>query len=262
MEATSTQMRLHATRTNLPPSALDHEPRTCALDSSFLPIPSLRPSSVPSLRNLCALSVSALDFSYFLAPLRPRWSAVVLQRRTPSISFFFIPLRDSFFHSDRGTLTPHIEFRSPRGTLCIFSVQLLASSPQSLSSLLATHPEITLVSSFLATLPKTQVLKVLCLPHIQKMVGVGEVLLLTRNPGQDFYPEGATRLKDLSSFPMRMHILPRAIDSLFQLLTPSFAPLIRFALFQHLTSNIEPLICAIIPPAQGLHRNPRSGRIQ
>jgi hypothetical protein len=84
--------------------------------------------------------------------------------------------------SQRGEYThpPHIEFRSPLGTLCIFSVELLVSSLQSLSSLLATHPKNALVNPFLATLPKTQVLKVLCLRHMQKLAGVGGFLLLTR----------------------------------------------------------------------------------
>jgi hypothetical protein len=82
MEATPTQMRLHATRKNLAPSALDREPRTSALDSS---------SSFP-----------------FIAPLRLRWSPVVSPRKTPSISFPFLSLRDSFFHNDRGTPTPTV----------------------------------------------------------------------------------------------------------------------------------------------------------
>ena len=68
-------------RKNLAPSALDREPTTCVLDC-FRLLP-------------------------FIAPLRPRWSPVVLQRKTRSISFPFIPLGDSFFHNDRGTPTPH-----------------------------------------------------------------------------------------------------------------------------------------------------------
>jgi len=151
IEATPTQMRLHATPKHLVPRAPDHEPSACALDSS---------RSLP-----------------FIAPLRSRWSPVVFQRKMPSIPFPFLLLRDSFFLNDRGTPTPLIEFRSPLGTLCIFSVQPLASSLQSLSSLLATDPEIAPVSSFLATHPKTQVLKVLCSPHIQEMAGVGGILL-------------------------------------------------------------------------------------
>jgi hypothetical protein len=111
-------MRHHEARKNLAPSAPGQEPSTRALDSSFLPIPSLRPCPVPSLRNLCALSVSALDFSYFLAPLRPRWSSVVFQRKMPSISFFFLSLRDSFFHNDRGsTPTPIIQVHRKPGWL-------------------------------------------------------------------------------------------------------------------------------------------------
>src|SRR5713101_1065087 len=74
--------------------------------------------------------------------------------------------------------------------------------PFSLTSVFASHPQNPGVTPFLATHPKTHVLKVLCLPHIQKMAGAG-VVLLTRNPGKDFYPEGASRLKDLSSSPMR-----------------------------------------------------------
>jgi hypothetical protein len=139
-------MRLHATRKNLAPSALDHEPSLCTLDFSP-PLP--------------------------FAPLRPRWSPVVSQRKMPSISFPFLPLRHSLLHNDRGTPTPHIEFCSPLGTLCIFSVQPLASGPQSLSSLLATHTKNARVNPLLATLPRTQVLKALHLPHIQKMTGVG-----------------------------------------------------------------------------------------
>ena len=73
-------MRLHATRKILAPSALDHEPTPCALNSS---------RSFP-----------------FIAPFRPRWSLVVFQRGMPSISFFFMPLRDSVPHNDGGTDTP------------------------------------------------------------------------------------------------------------------------------------------------------------
>jgi hypothetical protein len=110
MEATPPNMRLHTSQKNLLPTSLDPEPSTRASDSSFPPIPSLRPCPVPSLRNLCALSVSALDSSYFLAPLHPRWSPVVFQRKTPSISFFFMPLRDSSLPNDRAS-TP-LPYRS------------------------------------------------------------------------------------------------------------------------------------------------------
>jgi hypothetical protein len=144
-------MRLHATRNNQAPSTLDNEPSISPLDSCR-PLP-------------------------FTASWTPRWSPVVLQRKMPSISLPFFPLRDPFFHNDRGTPTPHVEFRSSLGTLRIFSVQPLPSNRQPLSSFLATHPEIPLVSTLVATLPKTQVLKVLCLPHIQKMTGWGGILL-------------------------------------------------------------------------------------
>jgi hypothetical protein len=53
-----------------------------------------------------------------------------------------------------------------------------------LTPLFATHPKNALITLLFATLPKTPVLKVLCLPHIQKMAGWG-VLLLTRNPRKD-----------------------------------------------------------------------------
>jgi hypothetical protein len=153
-------MRLHATRNNLAPSALDSEPSTCALDSS---------RSLP-----------------FIAPLRLRWSPVVLQWKTSSISFPFLLLRDSFFHNDRGTPTPlHFFPISPLaspGQACAarrsqgvtprsFTPSAVTEGPLSLS--IATHPEIALVSTLVATLPKTRVLKVLCLPHFQKMTGVG-----------------------------------------------------------------------------------------
>ena len=67
-------------RKNLAPSALDHEPSACALDFS---------RSLP-----------------FIAPLRPRWSPVVFQRGMPSISFFFMPLRDSVSHNEGGYTHP------------------------------------------------------------------------------------------------------------------------------------------------------------
>jgi hypothetical protein len=70
-------MRLHATRKNLAPNPLDHEPSTCALVSS---------RSLP-----------------FIAPLRLRWSPVVLQRKMSSISFPFLPLRDPVPHNEGGS---------------------------------------------------------------------------------------------------------------------------------------------------------------
>src|SRR5579863_2085453 len=86
MEATPTHMKLHTTRKNLARSVLDHEPSAHALDSSsFLP---------------------------FITPLRPRWSPVVFQRKTPSISLPFIPLRHSSSHNEGG-YPPPITF-SPR----------------------------------------------------------------------------------------------------------------------------------------------------
>jgi hypothetical protein len=156
MEATPMQMRLHATRKNLAPSAPDHEPSTCALDSS---------RSLP-----------------FIAPLRLRWSPVVFQRKMPSISFPFLLLRDSFFHHEGGTPTPHIESRSPKRRRFLFPVQPLTSNIQSLSPLLATHPRFAPRKFFPCHTSENTGLKVLCLPHIQKMAGVGGVLLLTRFP--------------------------------------------------------------------------------
>jgi hypothetical protein len=145
-------MSLHATRKNLAPSAPDHEPSACALDSS---------RSLP-----------------FIAPLRPRWSPVVFQRKTPSISFLFLPLRDSFFHNDRGTPTPSV-FLPSRHSFTPFTPIFEGSvfSERPLSLLFATDPKNAAVTPSLTTHPKTQVLKVLCLPHIQKMAGVGAILL-------------------------------------------------------------------------------------
>jgi len=78
-------MRHHATPKNLVPSAHGPEPSTCAFNPS----------------------------RSFIAPLRLRWSPVVLQRKMPSISFFFMPLRDSFLHNDRGTPLPHRSLGAP-----------------------------------------------------------------------------------------------------------------------------------------------------
>src|ERR1700739_4224178 len=72
-------MRLHPTRTNLAPSALGRPPNPFALDSS---------RSVP-----------------FIAPLGPRWSPVVFQRKMPSISFRLMLLPD-FFLPNEGGYTP------------------------------------------------------------------------------------------------------------------------------------------------------------
>src|SRR4029077_870150 len=58
-------------------------------------------------------------------PLLSRWSSVVIQRKTPSISFPLISLRDSFLHDDGGTPpSPHL---------------LRSTCFLPLSSLLATH---------------------------------------------------------------------------------------------------------------------------
>jgi len=51
--------------------------------------------------------------------------------------------------------------------------------------------EISLRKFFICHTSKNAEFKVLCVPHIQKMAGVG-VLLLTRNPHRDFYPRGAS----------------------------------------------------------------------
>jgi hypothetical protein len=138
-------MRPHATRKIHASSALDREPSTCALDSS---------------RSLS-----------FIPPLRPRWSPVVLQRKTPSISFPFTSLRNSFLHNEGGTPTPSV-FLSSR-----HSFTPSAFSERPLSLLFATDPKNAPVTPLLATHPKTQVLKVLCLPHFQKLTGVGAILL-------------------------------------------------------------------------------------
>jgi len=66
-----------------------------------------------------------------------------------------------------GTPTPLIQHRFSIGR----------QRPFSLTPVFATHPENASVTPFLATLPKTHVLKVVCLPHIQKMAGVGCIFL-------------------------------------------------------------------------------------
>jgi hypothetical protein len=153
MEATPTQMRLHAMRKNLAPSALDHEPSACALDSS---------RSLP-----------------LVAPLRPRWSPVVTQRETSSIPFPFLLLRDSLVRNEGGYTPTASVFLPPRHSFTpftpIFEGNVFSERP--LSLLFATDPKNAPVTPLLATHPKTQVLKVLCLPHIQKMAGVGAILL-------------------------------------------------------------------------------------
>jgi len=174
-------MRLHATRKNLAPSALDHQPVTNALDSSH---------SLP-----------------FIAPLRPRWSPVVLQRKMPSISFFFMPLRDSFFHNDRGTPTPLVPVRCKPtwfGMLVPFTPIFEGSGvkghsfPLSLSFATHLYPELsegrthipltsvfatlakgTPVTPFLATLPQTNDLKSRICHTSKNRRGWGS-LLLTR----------------------------------------------------------------------------------
>jgi hypothetical protein len=65
----------------------------------------------------------------------------------------------------------------------------------------ATHLESTLVEVFILT-----DLNFFRINTYEKHRGEG-VLLLTRNPKKDFYPEGAPRLKDLSSFPTRESVL-------------------------------------------------------
>jgi hypothetical protein len=79
------------------------------------------------------------------------------------MSFSFTLLQQFLFHNEGGG-TPLCHLLVPISPKFrrFFSVQPLASSLQ---------PPIP----FLATHPKTQVLKVMCLPHIQKMTGVGVV---------------------------------------------------------------------------------------
>jgi len=127
---------------------------------SILPAAGFRPAhSLP----LCFAT------SLHPCPLSPRWSPVVFPWKTPSISFPFMPLHGFSRHNEGGTPTPINLSPSFNGRQCHFS----------LTPVFATHPKNAPVTPFLATHPKTQVFKVLCLPHIQKMAGVG-VLLLTR----------------------------------------------------------------------------------
>jgi hypothetical protein len=75
------------------------------------------------------------------------------------------------FTTRGGTPTPSV-FLSPR-----HSFTPSAFSERPLSLLFATDTKNAPVTPLLATHPKTQVLKALCLPHIQKMAGVGAILL-------------------------------------------------------------------------------------
>jgi hypothetical protein len=104
----------------------------------------------------------------------------VFSWETPSISFLCHYI--AFLVTTRGgTPTPINLSPSFNGGQCHFS----------LTPVLATHPKNAPVTPFLATHPKTQVFKVLSLPHIQKMAGVG-VLLLARNPIKNFGLERKT----------------------------------------------------------------------
>ena len=129
------------------------------LEAAFV---SAQKSAFP--RNLCALGVSALDFSYslpFIAPLRSRWSPVALPWETPSISFPFMPLQD-FSPSQRGGIpTPRLSpisspVTKPTG---FFSVQRLASSLQPLTRLFPAHPKIAPITRLKSALPKLLDLK-------------------------------------------------------------------------------------------------------
>ena len=109
-----------------------------------------------SQRRLCALGVSALDFAFSATPLFSASSAL--------------------FRKDQGRYL--IPFRSSIGR----------QRPFSLTPVFATHPKNVPITPLLATLPKTQVLKVLCLPHIQKMAGVGGYFV-NQIPDEGICPE-------------------------------------------------------------------------
>ena len=72
--------------------------------------------------------------------------------------------------------------------------------PFSLTPVFATHPKNAPLTPLLATLPKTRVLKVLCLPHIQKMAGVGGILL-TKFPMRESVLSDRRESKDQYPFP-------------------------------------------------------------
>ena len=126
-------------------------------------------SRFKSARPACLSSLTPSDLceelpSPITGPLTSRCCPVALPRKTLSISFPLIPLRDSFLHNEGGsTPTPFVQSGPWIRKNCFFS----------LNPLFATHPKNAPITLLLATHPKTQVLKVLCLPHIQKLPRVG-----------------------------------------------------------------------------------------
>ena len=75
--------------------------------------PGCRYTPLPAVADVFAKAGHPLSF-----PLCSRRSSVVKQRKTPSISFLFKPLRDSFLHNEGGTPPPPLSnqfcFRSAR----------------------------------------------------------------------------------------------------------------------------------------------------
>ena len=116
-----------------------------------------------SQRRLCALGVSALDFASSATPLFSASSALFALLVAQCFATNHLESTSSaLFCKDQGVGTSLlIPFRSSIGRQCPFS----------LTPVFATHPKNAPVTPLLATLPKTWVLKVLCLPHIQKMAG-------------------------------------------------------------------------------------------
>jgi hypothetical protein len=119
-----------------------------------------------SQRRLCALGVSALDFASAATPLFSAYSALfALLVARCSATNHLESTSSALFCKDQGVGT----------SLLIPSIG--RQRPFSLTPVFATHPKKAPVTPLLATLPKTRVLKVLCLPHIQKMAGEGDILL-------------------------------------------------------------------------------------
>jgi len=145
-----------------------------------------------SQRRLWALGVSALDFAPSATPLFSAHSALfALLVAQCSATNHLESTSSALFCKDQGVGTSLvIPFRSSIGRQCPFS----------LTPVFATHPKNAPVTPLLATLPKTRVLKVLCLPHIQKMAGVGGILL-TKFPMRESVLSDRRESKDQYPFP-------------------------------------------------------------
>jgi hypothetical protein len=145
-----------------------------------------------SQRRLCALGVSALDFASSATPLFSASSALFALLVAQCFATNHLESTSSaLFCKDQGVGT---------SLLIPFRPSIGRQRPFSLTPVFATHPKNVPITPLLATLPKTQVLKVLCLPHIQKMAGEGDILLtrfLSRTYVDDLGVSGGRELQPL-----------------------------------------------------------------